>query len=248
MQPTLGPAVFILLATEMVEGRAIMQRRSDTDKEYFLQDWFEQTLQAAGYELKIQGRNSTPDFIVAKEGTVEGFELKSLAHQRAKRDSQFPPCRTDVDFNSSIPCGRFVKKKNHRMPSGVNVANGMALRSYYLFMLYEHLEPLAKLQVRGISMVLTDGDFLNNDLELAESHANISQAGFGSYGDAFIRIRKMYRFPNPLTEPDLRYRVLLVTQDDLISAWPNLQHVGSKEKVEVKAGKVRTFHVYELEP
>jgi hypothetical protein len=141
-----------------------------------------------------------------------------------------------------------VKKKKHRMPSGVNVANGMALRSYYLFMLYEHLEPLAKLQVRGISTVLTDGDFLNNDLELAESHANISQAGFGSYGDAFIRTRKMYRFPNPLTEPDFRYRVLLVTQDDLISAWPNLQHVGSKEKVEVKAGKVRTFHVYELEP
>jgi hypothetical protein len=249
MQSTLGPDVFIALATEMTRGRAIMQRRSETDKEYFLQDWFEQTLQRAGYELRIQGRNSTPDFIVAREEIAEGFELKSLAHQREERNPGFPPCRTDVDFNSSIPCGRFVKKKNHRLPTGTSVTDGTVLRSYYLFVLYEPLEPLAELQVQGISMVLTDGDFLNNDLELAESHVNVSQGGFGSYGDAFIRIRKMYRFPNPLTEPDFRYRVMLVTQDDeLGSAWPGLQHIGSKEKVEVKTGKVCTFHTYELEP
>ncbi len=39
-------------------------------------------------------------------------------------------------------------------------------------------------------------DVINADHALAESHANEAIHGFGSYGDGFIRNRKMYVFPH----------------------------------------------------
>jgi hypothetical protein len=236
---TLAPDIFKLLAAAIASRQALMSRRSDTDKEYFLQDWFAGLLAVAGYGLRVQGRNSTPDFLVVRDGVVEGYELKSLANVRSDRNPARPPCRADVDFNSGIPCGRFIKKRTHRLPDEVTVSDGAVLRSYYLFVLYE---PVEALRVQGIAMVLADGDFLNNDLELAEGHLNVSEEGFGSYGDAFIRTRKMYRFPNPLTDPDFRYRTLLVTQEQTGS----LRLVARKQKTEVKTGVARTFYAYEI--
>ena len=239
---TLATEVFALLARSISSGQALMPRRSDTDKEYFLQDWFEGLLSKSGCALQVQGRNSTPDYLVARAGIVEGYELKSLANVRPCRDPTYPPCRTDVDFNSSIPCGRFIKKRNHRLPGGISIADGSALRSYYLFVLYE---PYDALHLQGIALVLADGDFLNNDLELAEGHRNISEGGFGSYGDAFIRTRKMYRFPNPLTDLDFRYRTVFVTQDAGLDRGDKLRLMATKEKIEVRTGMERTFYAYE---
>jgi hypothetical protein len=247
---TLALEVFTLLARAIVSGQALMTRRSEADKEYFLQDWFAGLLMEAGYGLQVQGRNSTPDFLVARAGIVEGYELKSLANVRSDRDPTYPPCRTDVDFNSSIPCGRFVKKRTHRLPRGIAVPDDTTLRSYYLFALYE---PVDTLHLRGIALVLADGDFLNNDLELAEGHRTVSEEGFGSYGDAFIRTRKMYRFPNPLTDPDFRYRTLFVSQDAGLEGAiggpvtvGQLRRVVEKQKTEVKTGVKRVFYAYEV--
>ena len=239
---TLAPEIFILLARSILTGQALMPRRSDTDKEYFLQDWFEGLLSEAGYDLQIQGRNSTPDYLVIRSGVVEGYELKSLANARPNRDPARPPCRTDVDFNSSIPCGQFVKKRNHRLPRGVTLVDGTILRSYYLFVLYESYDAS---QVQGIALVLADGDFLNSDLELAEGHRNVSEGRFGSYGDAFIRTRKMYRFPNPLTEPDFRYRTVFITQDSDLDLGGKLQLLVVKRKIEVTTSIERIFYAYE---
>ncbi len=217
-------------------------RRSENDKEYFVQDWFEGLLSAAGYTMQAQGRNSKPDFLLAQAEIVEGYELKSLANVRPKRDPNRPPCRTDVDFNSSIPCGRFIKKHSHRLPAGVEVTDGTVLCGYYLFVLYE---PRDTLHVEGIALVLTDGDFLNNDLALAEGHRNVSEGHFGSYGDAFIRTRKMYRFPNPLTEPDFRYRVVFVTPEAGLEKTGALRFLATKTKQEVQTGLERVFYAYE---
>jgi hypothetical protein len=212
------------------------------DKEYFLQDWFEEQLARAGYDLKAQGRNSTPDYLVTRSGSVEGYELKALANTKpGRRDPDYAPCRTDVDFNSSIPCGRFIKKRTHNLPKGVSIENGSILPSYYLFVLYE---PLDTLQVQGIALVLADGDYLNSDLNLAESHRNVSETGFGSYGDAFVRARKMYRFPNPLADPDFRYRTVLITPDNNLNDAGQLHLLTTKKKLEIRTGSERTFYAY----
>jgi hypothetical protein len=146
-----------------------------------------------------------------------------------------------VDFNSSIPCGRFIKKSFHNLPKEVSIENDSILPCYYLFVLYE---PLDTLQVQGIALVLADGDYLNSDLKLAESHRNVSEAGFGSYGDAFIRTRKMYRFPNPLADPDFRYRTVLITSDDHLNDIGQLHLLTTKKKLEIRTGIERTFYTY----
>ena len=71
---TLAPDIFMRLARPIQSGQAIMKKRSPTDKEYFVQDWFEKRLRDAGYTVEIQGRNSTPDFIVIQNGIIEGYE------------------------------------------------------------------------------------------------------------------------------------------------------------------------------
>jgi len=97
--------IFIKLADKIHQGRALMQRRSPQDKEYFFQDWFFNLLKPT-YELEEQGRNSHPDYILGKDEQLEGAELKSLANVKVgKRDPSVNPCRTDIDFNSTVPCG-----------------------------------------------------------------------------------------------------------------------------------------------
>jgi len=243
--PTLAPEIFSILAHEITRGRAKMRRRSKTDKEFFLQDWFERCL-ANRFSIQIQGRNSKPDYLVGRENVVEGYELKSLENAHTgSRDPSKVPCRTDVDFNSGIPCGKFLLKRGHRLPSGFQVAVGAELRCHYLFVLYEFIGS-SPLNVKGIALTLVDGNYLNSDLTLAEGHKNISEPGFGSYGDGFVRIRKMYRFPNPLTEPDFRYRTVLVTKDgQLEQNHRTLRECGTKSR-RTTNGNVLEFHVYTL--
>jgi hypothetical protein len=47
------------------------------------------------------------------------------------------------------------------------------------------------------------GDLLNADHALADEHLNVAVHKFGSFADGFIRNRKMYVFPHPITiDPD----------------------------------------------
>jgi len=43
---------------------------------------------------------------------------------------------------------------------------------------------------------------INADHELADEHLNVAVHGFGSFADGFIRNRKMYVFPHPITIDD----------------------------------------------
>lgn len=76
--------------------------------------------------------------------------------------------------------------------------------------------------------------------------AHLSKGGFGSYGDAYIRTRKMYRFPNPLTLPQYRYKNILVTE----ATYPTPGKLGLKllDRVQKtdKAGRSHAFNVYTL--
>ena len=49
------------------------------------------------------------------------------------------------------------------------------------------------------SLCIAHTDLVNADHELAECHSNEAVHGFGSYGDGFVRNRKMYVFPHPFS-------------------------------------------------
>lgn len=161
---------------EMVRARRQglpMKPRSANDKEYFAQDWFTQNLKALQLEFDQQGRNCYPDFWVGEGKDREGYEIKSLAFTGNK------PARKDLDFNSTIPSG---------LKEGANV--------FLVFFLYTGSGVYDRV-VHSIS--LAHGDLLNADHALADEHLNVSVHKFGSFADGFIRNRKMYVFPHPIT-------------------------------------------------
>jgi hypothetical protein len=181
-------SIFLCMAKAVLRGVA-MQPRSANDKEYFAQDWLADRLREAGVSFRQQGRNSYPDFLVTAPSPAEGYEVKSLAFTRGR------PARRDIDFNSTIPSGR---------KDGQDV--------FLVFFLYtgSGKEPR---YVHSLS--LTHADLINADHQTADEHLNVAVHGFGSYGDGFIRNRKMYVFPHPITvDPDgLGRRRLIVPAD-----------------------------------
>lgn len=224
--------IFIKLAQTIRNGHAQMQRRSSQDKEYFFQDWFLDQLKSR-YSLEEQGRNSHPDYILGKDEQIEGAELKSLANVKVgKRDASVNPCRTDIDFNSTVPCG-------------IVPYRGKQLRTFYYFALYENFKD-DPLRAEAIALCVVDGNFLNNDFNIASTHKNTSASGFGSYQDGFIRTRKMYRFPNPLTVPQLRYKNALVVEDGDTELEDGQLKLTGKLTKKDKDNKIHTFNIYEL--
>ncbi|WP_214767350.1 MULTISPECIES: hypothetical protein [unclassified Exiguobacterium] len=113
-----------------------------------------------------------------------GIELKSLQGNG------------QVQFNSTIPCGGF----QHGDYSGECY---YAVARYTLDRNYGYLQ----------DFTICDGDFFNHNRELAFSHVNEQENGFGDYGDGVIRYRKMYSFPSPLRS---------VTGISLISKYRNV--------------------------
>lgn len=98
-----------------------------------------------------------------------GIELKSL-----RGNSQ-------IQFNSTIPCGGF----KHGDITG---------ECYYAVARYTTERNYGYLE----DFTICDGDFFNHNRELAFSHLNEQETGFGDYGDGVCRHRKMYSFPSPL--------------------------------------------------
>lgn len=202
--PTASPAFAVELFLEMVAAarRGVpMTPRSASDKEYFAQDWFIDRLQALSLPFEQQGRNSYPDFWV---GTAprEGFEIKSLAFANGR------PARKDIDFNSTIPSG--IKQDS---------------AVFLVFFLYTG----SGADPRSVhSLSVAHGDLINSDHQLADEHLNVAVKEFGSYADGFIRNRKMYVFPHPITiDPSGLSRHRLIVP----SAWKvqdeRLKKVGS---------------------
>jgi hypothetical protein len=166
--------IFVAAQQAIVAGIA-MRPRSTNDKEYFPQDWFAERVSGLGLPVVAQGRNSYPDFWVGDEASPpsEGFEVKSLAFTNGR------PARRDYDSNSTIPSGR---KEDRDV--------------FLVFFLYTgsggNLRPVH-------SLCIVHADLINADHAVAAAHLNEGIEGFGSYGDGFIRDRKMYRFPQPYT-------------------------------------------------
>ena len=165
----------LVTASQAIASGVHMRPRSPNDKEYFPQDWFAERAATLALPYAPQGRNSYPDFWVGDQAKppVEGYEIKSLAFAKGK------PARRDYDSNSTIPSGR---------KDGRDI--------FLVFFLYTgsgaNLRP-----VHSLSIAHTD--LINADHDAAAAHVNEGIDGFGSYGDGFIRDRKMYRFQQPYT-------------------------------------------------
>ena len=192
-----------IAAVAAVSGGIAMTPRSTNDKEYFPQDWFADRVSGLGLPFQAQGRNSYPDFWVGNEETtpIEGYEIKSLAFAKGK------PARRDYDSNSTIPAGR---------KDGRDV--------FLVFFLYTgsgaNLRPVH-------SLCIAHADLINMDHETAAAHVNEGIDGFGSYGDGFIRDRKMYRFPHPYTiNPGGLGRCRLIVPSEWAVSDPRLRPCG----------------------
>jgi hypothetical protein len=158
-----------------------------------------------------------PDLVIERQGVRLGVECKSLEASAGFVESgSGMPCRTTIDFNSTVPCGRErYKGKFHRYKA----LKGQPLRIFYAMGLYGEVEG----ENRVLSLLLVDGNYTNRDYRLHEEHRNISRGGFGSYGDGRIRDRKMYIFPNPLNDEDLVGSVsLIVEEKNLTDSFPQL--------------------------
>jgi len=186
-------------------GGVRMVPRSPGDKEYFPQDWFKARLDEAGLAHDQQGRNSYPDFWVNSPGVTEGYEIKSLSASTGR------PARRDIDFNSTIPSGR----KGDR-------------EIFLVFFLYTGSGGDDR-PVHSIS--LAHGDLINADHLVADEHLNVAVHEFGSYGDGFIRNRKMYVFQHPVTvDPDGFGRCRLIVPAEWEINDPRLEKVTTLER------------------
>jgi hypothetical protein len=238
--------IFVAAQQAIAAGTA-MTPRSANDKEYFPQDWFADRVSGLGLPLVAQGRNSYPDFWVGDDGKspIEGFEIKSLAFANGR------PARRDYDSNSTIPAGR---------KDGRDV--------FLVFFLYTGTGSSPR-PVHSLS--IAHADLINADHNVAAAHVNEGIDGFGSYGDGFIRDRKMYRFPQPYTiDPSGLGRCRLILPAEWRVADPRLDlihtiertisdaslqgysiHLDGKTKAtkhrtpRADAGQVRRFDVFE---
>ena len=180
--------IFIRMVEAVRRGEKMVPR-SENDKEYFAQDWFSKRLGEAGLEYEQQGRNSYPDFLITSPQPREGYEVKSLGFARGR------PARKDIDFNSTIPSGR---KDNQDI--------------FLVFFLYTGSGSSTG-TVHSIS--LAHADLINADHQVADEHINVAIHNFGSYGDGFIRNRKMYVFPHPIMiDPEGLGRQRLIVPSD----------------------------------
>ncbi|MGD9101640.1 MAG: hypothetical protein PVF45_14260 [Anaerolineae bacterium] len=181
-----------------------------------------------------------PDFVLEHKGACLGIECKSLrASRRFVETRQGTPCRTTIDFNSTVPCGQESYKGKFKRYASLK---GQPITSFYALGLYGKVED----EDRILSFLLVDGNYINRDFTLHQTHRNTSRGGFGSYGDGRIRERKMYIFPNPLTDQDLvGGTALVMEQADLATAFPQLMQTSTKVR-RTPAGEEYPFFVYRL--
>ena len=130
-----------------IRNDVLIERVSDTDKEFHFQNWFKARLVELGENFEVGGRNSYPDFRMV--AVTDGYELKGLAYPG--RDASF-------DSNSQVPTG---------------FHNGRTI--YYVFGRYPKKPDGNSYPV--LDLVLCHGDFLNADHEYVHENRSVKGFG-----------------------------------------------------------------------
>lgn len=137
----------------------------------------------ADHDVLHAGALTTPDLVVRCRTSLLaiGIEVKKVDETASGKDSR----GLTLDYNSCVPCGRMEVKINGKITS---------IPTFYLFALISHDKSSL------VTATLIDGDFLNDNFELHKQGKtmNTSSYGHGAYGEASVRARAMYNYPNPL--------------------------------------------------
>jgi hypothetical protein len=135
------------LSVEAIRRGELIQRVSQSDKEFHFQNWFQARLAETGLQLESGGRNSYPDFRMV--ASTEGFEIKGLAYPG--RDASF-------DSNSQVPTGEH---------------NGRTI--YYVFGRYPKDPDGNAYPV--VDLVVCHGDFLNATRDYVHKNKSVKAFG-----------------------------------------------------------------------
>lgn len=146
-------------------------------------------------EIFHSGSLTTPDLVIRDKlsGTLVGLEIKTLIQKVNGSDSR----GLTIDYNSSLPCGSTFVKVGR---------DTVVIPCYYLFALLDNSSRYI------VTLVITDGDFLNFDFDLYKEakYANYTEYGHGPYGEGSVRHRKMYTYPNPLNSKITNFHLRMV--------------------------------------
>ncbi|SDD78582.1 hypothetical protein SAMN04488126_10189 [Bhargavaea beijingensis] len=196
--------IFDIKCRDLINNRYPYIYRSGSQE--LFSEWFEKGIP---FDIQHFGANDHPDAVI--EGV--GFELKSLKSNGS------------IQFNSTIPCGRFRRKDQEG-------------ECYYAIARYKMDRDFGNLQ----EFCLCYGDYFNFDHTFAHSHQNTQEIGFGDYGDGVVRHRKMYSFPSPIrTVPGIS---LILNIDNAQELNPNLVLENSIIRTERGTQNQHVFYVY----
>ncbi len=125
----------VFLECERARSQGVLvEKVSDSDKEYHFQNWVQARLDALNLDYDEPGRNTYPDFRLVHD--AEGYEVKGLA---------WPGREANYDSNSQVPTG---------------LHNGREV--YYVFGRYPK-ETGGMKEYPVTDLVVCHGDFLNAD-------------------------------------------------------------------------------------
>jgi hypothetical protein len=212
--------IFIATAAAVSSGIA-MTPRSANDKEYFPQDWFADRVSGLGLPFEAQGRNSYPDFWV---GTDQAAPIEGLRDQVAcVRQGQARPPRLRLQQHHPGGSQGWARCVSGLLP--LHRRTGANPRPVH-------------------SLCIAHADLINMDHETAAAHVNEGIDGFGSYGDGFIRDRKMYRFPHPYTiDPSGLGRCRLIVPSEWAVSHPGLRPCGQISRT-IAASALRSYTIH----
>lgn len=132
---------------EAIRSNKLINRVSETDKEFHFQNWFLERLNDFGANFEAGGRNSYPDFRMV--ATTDGYEVKGLA---------YPGRNASFDSNSQVPTG---------------LHNGRTI--FYVFGRYPKIPDGNSYPV--LDLVICHGDFLNADHDYVHKNKNVKGFG-----------------------------------------------------------------------
>lgn len=177
--------------------------------------WIEEEIKRTlpdNFEVFHSGQLTTPDLVIRDKNTglVVGLEIKKLIQNNKKKD----PRGMTLDYNSCLPCGKAMVKVG---------SDTVIVPCYYLFAL---LSPMSD---RIVTLIILDGDFLNNDFELHKEakYSNYTEYSHGPYEEGSVRHRKMYTYPNPLNSQLDMFHLhqVLVVKKSTLEMRPEINNV-----------------------
>lgn len=195
--------------------------------------WIEEEIKRTlpdNFEVFHSGQLTTPDLVIRDKNTglVVGLEIKKLIQNNKKKD----PRGMTLDYNSCLPCGKAMVKVG---------SDTVIVPCYYLFAL---LSPMSD---RIVTLIILDGDFLNNDFELHKEakYSNYTEYSHGPYEEGSVRHRKMYTYPNPLNSQLDMFHLhqVLVVKKSTLEMRPEINNV--KEQI-IRTDKYGNSFYYSL--